>query len=93
MAKAGTKVVAPVGGKIIKLSGHSPKKGAVSGAGGPLGWSLYLKGDDGKTYYMTHLGTRKAKLGQRVKAGTLLGTVADYASYGRPDHVHMGIRG
>jgi hypothetical protein len=37
MAPAGSVVVAPVNGKVIKLSGYNPKLGAVQGAGGPLG--------------------------------------------------------
>ena len=94
LAPAGTPVVAPVSGKIIRFSGNDPKKGAVGGAGGPLGWSIYLKGDDGKTYFLTHLGTRNEKLlGKRVRAGAQIGTIADYNSYGRPDHVHVGVHG
>jgi hypothetical protein len=52
---AGSAVVAPVSGKVIKLSGHDPKKGAVQGAGGPLGWSIYIQAKDGRIYYLTLL--------------------------------------
>lgn len=93
MAKPGTAVVAPVSGKIVRFSGDDPKKGATQGAGGPLGWSIYLKGDDGKTYYLTHLGSRTTKVGARVKEGAQIGTVANYDKYGRPSHVHMGVHG
>lgn len=92
-AAPGTKVVAPISGKIVKLSGHDPKQGAVEGAGGPLGWSVYIQGDDGRTYYLTHMGSRTVKMGQRVVGGQGIGTVADYDKYGRPSHIHMGISG
>jgi murein DD-endopeptidase MepM/ murein hydrolase activator NlpD len=91
-AKPGAPVVAPVGGTIERFSGHDPAQGAVQGAGGPLGWSLYLRGTDGRTYYLTHMGSRSVKVGQAVQAGQLIGTVADYDSYGRASHIHMGIR-
>jgi murein DD-endopeptidase MepM/ murein hydrolase activator NlpD len=91
--KPGSAVVAPVGGRITRFSGHDPRLGAVQGAGGPLGWSLYLKGNDGRVYYLTHLGSRTVKVGQKVKPGQTIGTIADYDRYGRPSHVHMGYRG
>ena len=91
MAPAGSPVVAPVSGKIVRFSGYDPKLGAVQGAGGPLGWSIYLQGDNGHTYFLTHLGSRTVKVGQRVNQGVQIGTVANYRKYGRPDHVHMGV--
>lgn len=93
MAKAGTAAVAPVSGKIIRLSGHDPKGGPTNGPHGPFGWSLYLKGDDGKTYFLTHMGTRTVKAGQRVSRGQRIGTVGNYAKYGGADHIHMGVQG
>lgn len=91
MAKAGSAVLAPVGGKIVKLSGHDPRSGPTNGVHGPYGWSLYLQGTDGRIYYMTHLGSRDVKDGQTVKPGQVLGTVGDYARWGGADHVHMGV--
>lgn len=93
MAPAGTTVVAPVSGKIIKLSGHDPSAGPTSGPHGPFGWSVYVQGDDGKTYFLTHLGSRNVKVGQRVRQGARIGTVGDYAKYGGADHVHEGVHG
>lgn len=93
MAPAGTPVVAPVSGKIIKLSGHDPKQGPTQGPHGPFGWSVYVQGDDGKTYFLTHLGTRKVKLGQRVRQGAVIGSVGNYAKYGGANHVHEGVHG
>jgi hypothetical protein len=91
MAKAGTPVVAPVGGKIVRFSGHDPSAGPTDGVHGPFGWSLYLQGTDGRNYYMTHLGSRDVKVGQTVRPGAVLGTIGDYAKWGGADHVHMGV--
>lgn len=92
-AKPGSPVVAPISGTVIKLSGHDPKLGAVEGAGGPLGWSVYIQGDDGHVYYLTHMGSRTVRLSQKIRAGQRIGTVADYDKYGRPSHIHMGVSG
>jgi len=91
MGKAGSPVVAPVGGKIIRFSGHDPAGGPTSGVHGPFGWSLYLQGEDGRTYYMTHMGSRDVRVGQKVAPGTVLGTIGNYAKWGGADHVHMGV--
>jgi murein DD-endopeptidase MepM/ murein hydrolase activator NlpD len=91
-APPGSAAVAPVTGKVIKLSGHDPSLGPIQGPHGPLGWSVYIQGVDGHTYYMTHMGSRQVKLGQTVKAGTPIGTVANYDRYGIPSHIHMGVR-
>jgi murein DD-endopeptidase MepM/ murein hydrolase activator NlpD len=93
MARAGTPVVAPVGGTIVRFSGHDPRSGPVDGVHGPFGWSMYLKGTDGRTYYLTHLGSRDVQVGQKVGAGSVLGTIGDYAKWGGADHVHMGVSG
>jgi murein DD-endopeptidase MepM/ murein hydrolase activator NlpD len=92
-APSGSEVVAPIGGKVIRLSGHDPKQGPTEGPHGPLGWSVYIKGNDGKTYFLTHMGSRSVKVGEKVKAGVPIGTVADYAAYGTPSHIHMGVSG
>jgi len=90
-AQAGSPVIAPVGGTIVRFSGHDPREGPTQGPHGPLGWSIYLKGNDGHMYYLTHLGSRTVTVGQNVRAGTTIGTVANYAKYGTPSHVHMGV--
>jgi murein DD-endopeptidase MepM/ murein hydrolase activator NlpD len=93
MAPSGTHAVAPVSGTVVKLSGHDPAAGPTQGAHGPLGWSVYIKGNDGKEYFLTHMGDRNVKVGQRVKQGQVIGTVADYAKYGTPSHIHLGVHG
>lgn len=91
-AKAGTPVLAVESGKVRRFSGHEPSLGPIEGAGGPLGWSIYLAGSSGADYFITHLGSRTVYEGQEVTAGMQLGTVADYASFGRDDHAHVGVR-
>jgi len=93
-APAGSACVSPVDGKVDRLSGHDPKDGAYAGAGGPLGWSVYITASDtGWSYYLTHMGSLLCFKGQTVKQGEVIGTVANYHSYGRPDHIHMGVHG
>jgi murein DD-endopeptidase MepM/ murein hydrolase activator NlpD len=91
MADAGSPVVAPVGGTIVRFSGHDPAGGPVNGVHGPFGWSEYLQGDDGHLYYLTHLGSRSVTVGDKVKAGQVIGTVGDYSRWGGASHVHEGI--
>jgi biotin carboxyl carrier protein len=90
-APAGAPVAAPVTGTIVKLSGNNPADGPTEGPHGPFGWSAYVQGQNGRTYYLTHMGTRDVKVGETVKAGQVIGTVGDYAKYGTPSHIHMGV--
>ena len=90
-APTGSPVVAPVSGTVIRLSGNDPRLGPTQGPHGPLGWSVYIKGSDGHTYYLTHMGSRDVKVGETLQPGQVIGTVADYAKYGTPSHIHMGI--
>lgn len=92
-APAGSRVAAPVSGKVYKLSGHDPSQGPTQGPHGPLGWSVYILGSDGRRYYLTHMGSRDVKVGQKIKAGQVIGTVANYDKYGTPSHIHMGVSG
>lgn len=92
-APAGSPCVSPVHGKIERFSGHDPALGAVQGAGGPLGWSVYIRADNGWDYYLTHMGSRLCFVGETVQPGEVIGTVANYHKYGRADHIHMGVHG
>jgi hypothetical protein len=94
-ASAGAPIVAVENGTIIRLSGHSPTLGAVDpalGVHGPFGWSVYLKGDSGATWYYTHMGTRQVSVGQKVLEGQVMGTVGNYAAVGGVNHVHLGVK-
>lgn len=88
-AKAGTPVVSPVSGTVVKLSGKDPRLGGLPG--GPLGYSVYVQGG-GKTYYMTHMDKVLVKKGQQVTQGQQIAQVANGPISWAPTHVHMGIR-
>lgn len=89
-AKPGTPVLPPEGGMVVKHSGRDPRTGGSPG--GAYGWSVYLKGDSGATYFMTHFGTRTTMLFGRVNADQVIGTVCDSAVSGKPgtSHIHHG---
>jgi len=89
-APAGSPVVSPVNGTVRMLSGHPPSAG-VFGKEKAFGWSLYIAGDDGHDYYLTHLGSRTVSQGTRLSLGEQIGTVGDFAKYGTPSHIHEGI--
>lgn len=93
-AKGGTVVLAPADGVIDKISGHPVTPKATPG--GPYGLSCYLARDAGGRYFATHFATLAVTVGQRVKKGQPIGTVADYskATGGvTPSHIHLGFRG
>jgi hypothetical protein len=80
---AGTLVGAPVSGKITRISG-----GAGSRGSGIYGWNVYITGDDGSQYFLTHFGSLAGlKEGMRIKRGTPMGRVA---KYGNASHIHVG---
>jgi murein DD-endopeptidase MepM/ murein hydrolase activator NlpD len=93
MAPAGSHAVAPVSGTVVRLSGHDPKDGPTNGPHGPFGYSVYIKGDDGKSYYLTHMGSRDVQAGDKVTQGQIIGTVGNYKKWGGADHIHMGVSG
>lgn len=83
---AGTLVGAPVSGKITRISGGEGTRGS-----GIYGWNLYITGDDGSQYFLTHFGSLAGlREGMRIKRGTPLGRVA---RYGNASHIHVGRRG
>lgn len=93
-ALAGAPVVAMENGEIAYLSGH-PASAGIFGIQKAFGRSIYLKGDSGATYFITHLDDRLlVGLHQRVQAGQQLATVGDFikASGGAtPNHTHVGV--
>jgi murein DD-endopeptidase MepM/ murein hydrolase activator NlpD len=89
-AEAPASVVAVESGRVRDWSGHSPGLGPVGGIHGPFGWSIYLRGDSGRDYYYTHLGSRAVAPGVRVRVGQRIGRVGDYSRWGGLDHLHLG---
>ena len=90
-APGGSPCVSPAAGKVVRLSGHDPRNGPPDGPHGPFGWSVYIDADDGKTYFLTHMGSRTVAVGDRVAQGERIGTVGNYDQWGGTDHIHMGI--
>jgi murein DD-endopeptidase MepM/ murein hydrolase activator NlpD len=92
-AAPGSPVIAPEGGTIERFSGHPPSEGPPLGVGGPLGWSIYLRGESGSIYYMTHLDKRLVVVGQQVNIAQVIATVADYDKYAGKgfSHCHCGV--
>jgi murein DD-endopeptidase MepM/ murein hydrolase activator NlpD len=77
MADHGTPTVAPVSGTVEHRS---------SSLGG-LSW--YVHGDDGDTYYGTHLSGYENEGAGRVEAGTVIGYVGDSGNAGGTPHLHF----
>ncbi|MBW3547202.1 MAG: peptidoglycan DD-metalloendopeptidase family protein [Actinobacteria bacterium] len=79
LSPRGTPVVASVSGTV---RGHNSSLGGIS---------YYLKGDDGNTYFGTHLDSLSGASG-RVAQGAVLGTVGDSGNArGGPTHLHFEI--
>lgn len=80
LSPRGTPVVASVSGTV---EGHRSTLGGIS---------YTLKGDDGTTYYGTHLDSLSGVSG-RVARGTVLGRVGNSGNArGGPTHLHFEIR-
>jgi murein DD-endopeptidase MepM/ murein hydrolase activator NlpD len=79
LAPRGTPVVANVGGSV---SPHNSGLGGIS---------YYLRGDDGNTYFGTHLDSLSGVSG-RVAQGTIVGRVGNTGNArGGPTHLHFEI--
>jgi murein DD-endopeptidase MepM/ murein hydrolase activator NlpD len=78
MASSGTPTVAPVSGEVVH-------RGSSLG-----GLSWYVYGDNGNTYYGTHLAGYANQGAGWVEAGTLIGYVGDTGNAaGGPPHLHF----
>lgn len=87
-AAPNTPVLAPEPGYVWRLSGHPPTDD-TSDALGIFGWTVYLETKAGYRYFITHLGKRNVKQGQKINAGDVLGVIGDQRY--RPDHAHCGV--
>ena len=88
-ADPGTVVLAPEDGIVDRLSGHDPSEGG--NPGGAYGFTIYITAASGR-YFLTHFGSRRVTLGQRVTRGQPIGTVCDSAVAHNPgtSHIHEG---
>lgn len=79
LSPRGTPVVASVSGTV---RGHNSRLGGIS---------YYLNGDDGNTYFGTHLDSLSGASG-RVSQGTVLGYIGNTGNArGGPTHLHFEI--
>lgn len=83
----GTDILSPMGTPVV-----ASVSGSVRGHNSSLGGtSYYLTGDDGTTYYGTHLESLSGASGH-VSAGTVLGYVGNSGNArGGPTHLHFEI--
>jgi murein DD-endopeptidase MepM/ murein hydrolase activator NlpD len=79
MASTGTPTVAPVSGEVVH-------RGSSLG-----GLSWYVYGDNGNTYYGTHLSGYANQGVGWVEAGTLIGYVGDSGNAAGTPHLHFEI--
>jgi len=77
MAEYGTPTVAPVSGTV-------EHRGSSLG-----GLSWYVRGDDGDTYYGTHLSGYENEGAGWVEAGTVIGYVGDSGNAAGTPHLHF----
>lgn len=84
-------IFAPTGTVIL-----AAKPGTVTRTnyGSQFGQNVHIKGDDGHTYYYTHMpqGANKVNAGDKVTAGQPIGEVGTNANAaGTPHHLHFDI--
>jgi murein DD-endopeptidase MepM/ murein hydrolase activator NlpD len=80
MADYGTPTVAPVSGTV-------EHRGSSLG-----GLSWYVQGDDGTTYYGTHLSGYENEGAGWVEAGTVIGYVGDSGNAAGTPHLHFEVQ-
>jgi murein DD-endopeptidase MepM/ murein hydrolase activator NlpD len=81
MGKAGQAVYAPVAGTVVKISGKP------GGRPGFAGYGITVRTPQGDLFFK-HLGSKKVKVGQKLKPGMLIGTL-EASTAGGP-HLHLG---
>lgn len=91
MTTPGATVVAPEQGVITRISGSSPA--AYKAGASVMGYSVYLLGASGTTYFLTHLASVLVKPGAKVNRGQPIGTVAQWPGDTGRTHVHVGVSG
>jgi peptidoglycan LD-endopeptidase LytH len=85
----GTDVMGPMGAEVYAFTSGTISRHSNSSLGGI---SLYLRGDDGSTYFYTHLQgyAPKGAVGNRVEAGDHIAYNGDTGNArGGPPHIHF----
>jgi murein DD-endopeptidase MepM/ murein hydrolase activator NlpD len=91
-AARGCLVLSPVGGRIDEVSTTDRWNSRTNRGADRGGISFTVIGDDGVRYYGSHLQTLRVKPGQRVNAGTVVGSVGNTGSArGTATHLHFGL--
>jgi peptidoglycan hydrolase-like protein with peptidoglycan-binding domain len=80
-APGGSRVRAPVDGKIVEVRPSSGNSGQV------FGGTVKVQGKDGKVWVFRHVDPARVHLGQHVKAGDTLAHVTRWAD--GPSHTHV----
>lgn len=83
-AKAGTPFVAPIAGRIVRLT-PDPTPGRRA-SGQVFGGTLAIRDDSGRLFVFRHSAPDNLPIGTRVQPGQRLGVVKDWA--GSP-HIHL----
>ena len=84
-AHKGTDMLAPYGSPVYAVAPGVVRE-ASSGNGGI---SLYLRADNGETYFYAHNSANLVSTGQRVAAGDLIARVGSTGNAGSTNHVHF----
>lgn len=80
--KTGTKLYAPVDGHITKIVDYGDKN---------IGKGIFIETDDHHTVIMGHLSHAKAKIGQMVHQGDLVGYSGN-TGHSTGSHLHLGLK-
>ncbi len=96
MAPGGTEVFASCAAKVTRFAGHDPstgtwKNGHPDSSGDVFGWSMYLEDEQGRTYFLTHLGSRSVNVGSVVGVGQKIGEVGNWPGDPGRSHTHEGV--
>lgn len=88
MAPAGSTFVAPVSGRVTRISGRDPRSGAYGSTGTLFGRSITIQTPDGRQWFATHLDNPIVQVGQFVSAGTPISRVGNW---GERSHAHVAV--
>ena len=90
----GSVVLAVMDCEVFKLSGHDPSTGTWANGrpdsrGSVFGWSVYYATASGLRFYTTHYGSRKVKVGQKLRCGDVVGRVGGWPNDPGRSHTHL----